>query len=208
MDVDAAIPAVLSDIVSKCLERDPEARFASVQELIDELEIWQGKKPRTGPIGVGRLRRCRRHCIAAPASVCLEVDCDRGRGGGAGCRRRVSGFVTRTHPATETRSCAGARNVAGHYSVLQRHRRLQPELDGRQHGGNFELRYRPVGSSAIGFARPPATGVERPADLTGVADGHSTLKRIADLHSCRHRGLRPVSRRSANRCGSTRLSLI
>ncbi len=49
LDVDAGIPAELSNIVAKCLERDPEARFASLRELIDELEIWQGKKPRTAP---------------------------------------------------------------------------------------------------------------------------------------------------------------
>jgi tetratricopeptide (TPR) repeat protein/serine/threonine protein kinase len=47
VDVDAAVPPALSEIVSKCLEREPEARFASVQELADELENWQGKKPST-----------------------------------------------------------------------------------------------------------------------------------------------------------------
>ncbi len=46
--VDATLPVPLSDIVGKCLERDPAARFASMQELIDELEIWQGKKRRVG----------------------------------------------------------------------------------------------------------------------------------------------------------------
>jgi tetratricopeptide (TPR) repeat protein len=45
VEVDSAIPPALSNIVAKCLERDPSARFASVQELMDELEIWQGKKP-------------------------------------------------------------------------------------------------------------------------------------------------------------------
>ncbi len=48
VDVDTSIPPVLSSVVSKCLERDPNARFASLQQLIDELEIWQGKKSRTG----------------------------------------------------------------------------------------------------------------------------------------------------------------
>ena len=48
IDVDAAIPAALSSVVSKCLERDPNARFASLQQLIDELEVWQGKKTRDG----------------------------------------------------------------------------------------------------------------------------------------------------------------
>jgi tetratricopeptide (TPR) repeat protein len=48
VDVDTSIPPVLSHVVSKCLERDPNARFASLQQLIDELEVWQGKKSRLG----------------------------------------------------------------------------------------------------------------------------------------------------------------
>jgi tetratricopeptide (TPR) repeat protein len=54
VDVDAAVPAALSEIVSKCLERNPEARFASVEELAQELEVWQGKTPRTGPSSLAR----------------------------------------------------------------------------------------------------------------------------------------------------------
>ena len=48
-DVDTAIPAALSAIVGKCLERDPAERFASVEELVDALEVWQGKKAPSGP---------------------------------------------------------------------------------------------------------------------------------------------------------------
>jgi len=48
-DVDSTIPPELSAIVGKCLEREPAARFASIQELIDEIEIWQGKRRRVGP---------------------------------------------------------------------------------------------------------------------------------------------------------------
>jgi eukaryotic-like serine/threonine-protein kinase len=47
-DVDSSIPQELSQIVSKCLELDPAGRFSSMQELIDELEIWEGKKQRAG----------------------------------------------------------------------------------------------------------------------------------------------------------------
>jgi eukaryotic-like serine/threonine-protein kinase len=36
------IPAFLSDIVSKCLEIDPDKRFASAREMAQQLEIWQG----------------------------------------------------------------------------------------------------------------------------------------------------------------------
>ena len=54
IDVDNSVPVELSNIVSKCLERNPDERFASIQELVDELEIWQGGKPRTGPSAVAR----------------------------------------------------------------------------------------------------------------------------------------------------------
>jgi len=54
VNVDANIPASLSDIVSRCLERDPQERFASMQELADELEVWRGKRPRGGSSVLGR----------------------------------------------------------------------------------------------------------------------------------------------------------
>ena len=47
-EVDASIPPALSAIVAKCLERDPNARFASMEELTEEIEVWQGKKRRGG----------------------------------------------------------------------------------------------------------------------------------------------------------------
>ncbi len=52
--VDSSIPADLSDIVCRCLERDPQKRFASVQELAEELNIWQWKRPGDGLSPVGR----------------------------------------------------------------------------------------------------------------------------------------------------------
>ena len=80
LDVDASIPPVLSNVVGKCLERDPNARFTSLQQLVDELEIWQGKRPRSG-----------RSIIAPPVrqagtrdSFSGEVGCDRNRGHRAG----------------------------------------------------------------------------------------------------------------------------
>src|SRR5216684_1302388 len=36
------VPVVLSDIVAKCLEIDPEKRFASAREVAQQLEMWQG----------------------------------------------------------------------------------------------------------------------------------------------------------------------
>jgi eukaryotic-like serine/threonine-protein kinase len=39
---ESGVPEALSDIVSKCLEIDPDKRFASAREMAQQLEIWQG----------------------------------------------------------------------------------------------------------------------------------------------------------------------
>src|SRR5713101_5298809 len=44
-ELDASIPKGLSDIVSKCLERDPNLRYQSAQEILADLDAWQGKRP-------------------------------------------------------------------------------------------------------------------------------------------------------------------
>jgi len=42
-EIDKDIPGVLSNIVSKCLERDPALRYQSAEELLADLRAWQGK---------------------------------------------------------------------------------------------------------------------------------------------------------------------
>ena len=41
------IPGVLSNIISKCLERDPALRYQSAQAVLDDLHAWQGKNDKT-----------------------------------------------------------------------------------------------------------------------------------------------------------------
>jgi tetratricopeptide (TPR) repeat protein/predicted Ser/Thr protein kinase len=41
-ELDKSIPRPLSDIVRKCLEIDPQKRFASAAELLQQIELWQG----------------------------------------------------------------------------------------------------------------------------------------------------------------------
>ena len=43
-DHDNTIPQNLTAIVSKCLEREPSARYQSAKELLADLEAWQGKR--------------------------------------------------------------------------------------------------------------------------------------------------------------------
>jgi tetratricopeptide (TPR) repeat protein/predicted Ser/Thr protein kinase len=44
-ELDDSIPAGLSDIVSKCLERDLTLRYQSASEILTDLDAWQGKRP-------------------------------------------------------------------------------------------------------------------------------------------------------------------
>ena len=41
-EIDTSIPRALSEIVKKCLEIEPEKRFASATELLRAVELWQG----------------------------------------------------------------------------------------------------------------------------------------------------------------------
>ena len=42
-EIDKNVPGVLSNIVSKCLEKDPGLRYQSAEELLADLRAWQGK---------------------------------------------------------------------------------------------------------------------------------------------------------------------
>lgn len=44
-DWDASIPQPVSELVSKCLERDPADRWQSAQEIVDRIDEIQGKRP-------------------------------------------------------------------------------------------------------------------------------------------------------------------
>ena len=55
-DVDPTIPPALSMITAKCLERDPKARYSSLQELLDDLDVFEGQ--------TSAFERHGTHCIA------------------------------------------------------------------------------------------------------------------------------------------------
>jgi len=63
-DVDPTIPPSLSLIAAKCLERDPKARYNTVQELIDDLDIYEGRRSRSSSSGRTALSAS---AFAAPA---------------------------------------------------------------------------------------------------------------------------------------------
>ena len=45
VQLDTSIPKGLSDIVAKCLERDLDQRYQSVQEILSDLDAFQGSRP-------------------------------------------------------------------------------------------------------------------------------------------------------------------
>lgn len=44
-ELDASIPKELSDIVSKCMERDLNLRYQTAQEILADLDAWEGHRP-------------------------------------------------------------------------------------------------------------------------------------------------------------------
>lgn len=46
-EISREIPVVLSNIISKCLERDPALRYQSAQAVLDDLHAWQRKGGKT-----------------------------------------------------------------------------------------------------------------------------------------------------------------
>jgi eukaryotic-like serine/threonine-protein kinase len=51
-ELDASIPKALSDIVAKCLERDLENRYQSAQEILADLDAYEGRRPTLASIPV------------------------------------------------------------------------------------------------------------------------------------------------------------
>ena len=109
-DWDASIPQPVSELVSRCLERDPADRWQSAQEILDRIDEVQGKRPlsvlSTSP-ALGRPPRFRkaRRPAAHPESFQKEdppvESLGTCRGGSAGRRWRAG-------------SCARARTARKH----------------------------------------------------------------------------------------------
>jgi tetratricopeptide (TPR) repeat protein len=49
-EIDASVPKGLSDIVSKCLERDVNLRYQSAKEILADLDAYEGKRPITASV--------------------------------------------------------------------------------------------------------------------------------------------------------------
>jgi serine/threonine protein kinase/tetratricopeptide (TPR) repeat protein len=69
-NVDKRIPGVLSNIVCKCLEKDPQLRYQSAEELGADLRAWHGARGRSKvSVSSGRLRMNRLRELPWPRIV-------------------------------------------------------------------------------------------------------------------------------------------
>ncbi len=91
-DVDSAVPRGLSNIVTKCLERDRNQRYQSAAEILEDLEKWAGGRP-TSAI-VTRKRRLK------PAWIVAAVLGIAALGAGIAFRTSILSLVSRQPVAT------------------------------------------------------------------------------------------------------------
>jgi eukaryotic-like serine/threonine-protein kinase len=59
-ELDASVPKALSDIVAKCLERELEHRYQNVQEILHDLDAFQGARPTLASISLPGIVRPKR----------------------------------------------------------------------------------------------------------------------------------------------------
>jgi tetratricopeptide (TPR) repeat protein len=91
---DPSVPRALSDILGKTLERDPAQRYQSVQEFIDQLDAYQGKRPTSGVPVAPAFTRKRWMLIGIAAVLVLVLAIATGL------------WVTRSRTATTTTTAA------------------------------------------------------------------------------------------------------
>jgi tetratricopeptide (TPR) repeat protein/predicted Ser/Thr protein kinase len=52
MKLDPAVPRFLNDVVLRCLEKNPQLRYQTAQEILQDLETWQGVRAGAGATSV------------------------------------------------------------------------------------------------------------------------------------------------------------
>jgi tetratricopeptide (TPR) repeat protein len=72
-ELDSTIPKALSDILSKCLERDPGQRYQTAQEIIDRLDEFEGRRPSSIQVQAPRVPDKKWMLIAAGLVVVAVV---------------------------------------------------------------------------------------------------------------------------------------
>jgi eukaryotic-like serine/threonine-protein kinase len=121
-DLDSTIPAPVSAIVTRCLEREVGARYQSAAELLADLDAWQGNHPlspspavKTGTAAIEKSRR-NRLLLAGSGVLGLLLAIGIGayfvfHGGGSSSGTTASGVASQTPALTLT--VVPLRNASG-----------------------------------------------------------------------------------------------
>ena len=167
-DHDNTIPRSLSDIVTKCLERDLDLRYKTAAELLADLETWQGKRagatlsfePKIGPWG----RTIPWPSITAGLIVVVLA---------------ISGyrFRDKLFQPSPAQTTAAPAVVAGNPAFSKCFRRPEFGLAGFESGGDVEHGCGTVIAVAHCESQPSASNIHRPAhflDYRTGSDRHSS----------------------------------
>ena len=106
-ELDNTIPQPLAQIVTRCLEIDPDKRFAGAEEIVQAIEIWQGPGARTHVIiaGKGNFPPYAKWValgvllLAVAAGFCCDRDSCRSRGAHAPVSVLIADFDNKTGDA-------------------------------------------------------------------------------------------------------------
>jgi serine/threonine protein kinase len=181
-EVDTSIPPALSAVVAKCLERNPEDRFSSVQELIDELEIWQGKKSRGNhPYPV--LSSAKAGTVAPSAKILPMKWVAIGLVALVVIAGAVVGLRYRTHTAG-----GDSGTVQGTVTSLA----IVPFYNATGDASLNSMGYRSLRPPAHGFARPSPAGIARSRCVARVAPRCVHPASYRRVYARRHHRLRQV----------------
>jgi serine/threonine protein kinase len=73
--VDGSVPKALSNIVARCLERDPKMRYRTAREILQQLEAWDAN-PTIAPTDLARMAPAQLvvRCACRAAGAC-SADC-------------------------------------------------------------------------------------------------------------------------------------
>ena len=155
-DVDKNIPGTLSNIVAKCLERDPGKRYQNAEELDADLRAWQGRSGNgkvsasSGRLGVQRIGKLSWPLLAGTGVLVVAI--------AAG----IAWYVIRGQQAAKSVSHAPVSVLVGDFanhtgdSVLDN--TLEPMLGVALEGASF------INAYSRGDARKLAKKLPNPTD--------------------------------------------
>jgi len=154
-DIQASVPLDIQTICLKCLEKDPRHRYASAEELADDLARFARNLPiKARPVGwLGRLRRWARRNPIATILAC------------------VTAF-----------SVAALTVGSVVFAITQQQLRQEAERLGRQAQANEEIANERFATMRDNLFRELETASQNFEQLRGIVQGGTHPDRVAEFH--------------------------